>query len=129
MTKRWAFLAVCVVCALSVGGLTVGLTLEVQKIRRVARQADQTTLQLKQQGVIRRQLRNDQLAQLQRQAVIDCNGRHRIVQVLTRLTKQSGVFPDLTPEQQRVLAAQQAKALKALRNADCTHVKPLMKGT
>lgn len=119
------FLAGVGVCALTVGGVAIQLTRETQKINRLALHAERTTAELTRQSAIRRKLRNKQVAELQAATIIDCQGRHKIIQVLEEIVGSSPQPPELTPAQKKFYAAQTAKTLTALASADCLGIDAL----
>lgn len=121
------FLLVVVVCALTVGGLTIALTVQTGEINRVARHADLNTTLLEQQAKIRRVLRTEQIAELHAQAVQACGSVHKLVHALTGVVAGSPEVPGLTAPQREFVAVQTAKTLAALASADCAGVKPLPK--
>lgn len=121
------FLIVVVVCALTVGGLTIELTLQARHINMVARNANQTALELQAQTKIRRALRTQQIGELHAQAVASCASVHKLVRALTRVVAGSPEVPGLTAAQKEFVAAQTSRTLAALQSADCAGVKPLPK--
>lgn len=121
------FLTVVVVSALTIGGIAISLTSQARHINMVARNANQTALELKAQAAARRALRNKQLAELQATAVEDCQGRHKIITVLIAVVSTSPLPPGLTQAQRAFEKLQTVRIIAALRSADCSGVKPLPK--